>query len=216
MRHGNRPLGNMTLTNTAMRFSLTGGVLAGGHGVRMSGVDKGWMEVGGQPLIERVLQRLQPQVGSVIINANRQVSDYARFGWPVVCDALPDFAGPLAGISAVLDAASTDWVLFVPVDAVRLPDDLASRLCAAVKENASSAAFVSTVDGPMPVCSLVSRALRDDLRTNLTSGERSVQGWLRRHNAASFLYENWPRDYWSLNTPEEKCRVEALLANNQG
>ncbi|MGH8504707.1 MAG: molybdenum cofactor guanylyltransferase MobA, partial [Stenotrophobium sp.] len=191
-------------TNTVPGFRLTGGVLAGGLGTRLGGIDKGWIEVAGRPLIERVLERLQPQVDTVIINANRGAADYARLGWSVVSDALPDFGGPLAGISALLDAARTEWVLCVPVDAARLPHDLASKLCEAVRQNGSFAAFVRTPDGPMPVCSLISRALHDDLRTSLANGERSVHDWLHRQNAASVLYETLPREYWSLNTPEEK------------
>jgi molybdopterin-guanine dinucleotide biosynthesis protein A len=201
----------MTRTNSVPGFALTGGVLAGGLGTRLGGTDKGWIEVAGQTLIRRVLDRLQPQVETLIVNANRRCADYARFGWPVVCDATADFPGPLAGISAVLDAACTDWVLFVPIDAARLPDDLAPRLCESVRQNGSSAAFASTADGPMPVCSLIARALRDDLRTSLTSGERSVLSWLRSQNAASVLYENWPREYWSINTPAELTLCEQRL-----
>ncbi|MGH8461878.1 MAG: molybdenum cofactor guanylyltransferase MobA [Stenotrophobium sp.] len=202
----------MTRTNMVPGFALTGGVLAGGRGTRLGGIDKGWVEVAGQPLIRRVLERLQPQVERIIINANRRIDDYTRFGWPVIGDKLPDFSGPLAGISAVLDIACTDWVLYVPVDAARLPDDLAQRLCAAVRQNGSLAAYVSTADGPMPVCCLISGVLRDDLRASLAGGERSVQAWLRRHDAATVLYESWPHEFWSLNQPEEKHRLETLLA----
>ncbi|MGH8505756.1 MAG: molybdenum cofactor guanylyltransferase, partial [Stenotrophobium sp.] len=78
-----------------------------------------------------------------------------------------------------------------------------------------SAAHVRTAEGPMPVCCLISCALRDDLRTHLAGGERGVQNWLRRQNAVSVLYETLPREYWSLNTPEEKRKLEALLAANR-
>jgi molybdopterin-guanine dinucleotide biosynthesis protein A len=203
----------MTHRYTTPSFTLTGCVLAGGLGARLGGADKGWIEVAGQSLIERVLQQLQPQVDRVIINANRRVVDYAHFGWPVVGDTLPDFAGPLAGISAGLEAAVTNWVLFVPVDAARLPDDLAARLCVAVKKNDSPCAFVTAADGPIPVCCLVSRSLSDDLKAGLASGERSVLAWLRRQSAAPVAFDDWPREYWSLNTPQEKVAVERLLAS---
>lgn len=202
----------MTRTNSVPDFSLTGCVLAGGLGTRLGGVDKGWVEIGGVPLIQRVLERLQPQVNAGLINANRGIDEYAQLGWPVIADLVSDFAGPLAGISAALDAARTDWVLFVPVDAARLPNDLALRLCAAVKQNGSPAAYVCTSDGPMPVCCLVSRALRDDLRQRIADGERSVIAWLHLHQATSVSYDEWPREYWSVNTPEERQRLEALLS----
>lgn len=205
----------MSRTSTVQDRPLTACVLAGGLGTRLGGADKGWTEVGGIPLIRRVMERLQTQVDHGLINANRGIDEYASLGWPVVADGVSDFAGPLAGISAGLDAACTDWVLFVPVDAARLPDDLAPRLCAAVKQNGSTAAFVCTRDGPMPVCCLISRSLRDELRQALADGERSVIAWLRRHQAASVLYEEWPREFWSVNTPEERLRLEELLRGGQ-
>ena len=201
----------MTRTNSVLDFTITGCVLAGGLGTRLGGADKGWLEIGGLPLIQRVVERLQPQVNTALINANRGIDDYARLGWPVVADLLSDFAGPLAGISAALDVARTDWVLFVPVDAARLPNDLALKLCAAVQQNGSPAAFVCTSDGPMPVCCLISRSLRDHLRQALADGERSVIAWLRQHQAVAVSYDEWPREYWSVNTPEERQRLEELL-----
>ncbi len=204
----------MTRTKPVHGVPLTACVLAGGLGTRLGGVDKGWVEIGGTPLIQRVMERLQPQVDSGLINANRGIDEYAQLGWPVVADGVSDFAGPLAGISAGLDAACTEWVLFVPVDAARLPNDLALRLCAAVKQNGSSAAFVCTADGPMPVCCLLSRRLRDELRQALADGERSVIAWLRQHQAVSVLYDEWPQEYWSVNTPEERQRLESLLATD--
>jgi len=191
---------------------ITGVVLAGGLGTRQGGVDKGWIEVGGHALIEHVLQRLRPQAAQILINANRHIEDYARLDWPVVCDVLGDFAGPLAGISVALDTAQTDWVLFVPVDAARLPKDLGKRLLQAAQENYSSAAYVTTSDGPIPVCCLISRTLRDDLRNKLADGERSVIAWLRTHHAIAVAFDEWPREYWSMNTPEERNQLEALLA----
>ncbi|TXI05603.1 MAG: molybdenum cofactor guanylyltransferase [Rhizobium sp.] len=201
----------MTSTSSVQDFSLSACILAGGLGTRLGGVDKGWIEVGGIPLVQRVMDCLRAQVNAGLINANRGIDEYARLGWPVVADGVSDFAGPLAGISAGLDAARTEWVLFVPVDAARLPGDLAPRLCEAVKQNGSPAAFVCTSEGPMPVCCLVSRSLRDGLRQALADGERSVIAWLRGLQAATVLYEEWPLEYWSLNTPEERARVEALL-----
>lgn len=204
----------MTRTSTVQEIPLTACILAGGLGMRLGGVDKGWIEIGGMPLIQRVMDRLQTQVDTGLINANRGIDEYARLGWPVVADGISDFAGPLAGISAGLDAARTEWVLFVPVDAARLPNDLALRLCAAVKQNGSAAAFVCTREGPMPVCCLVSRRLCDDLRQALADGERSVIAWLRKQKAATVLYEEWPLEYWSVNTPEERQRLEQLLAGD--
>jgi molybdopterin-guanine dinucleotide biosynthesis protein A len=103
-------------------------VLAGGAGLRVGGRDKGLMEQGGVTLVERVLARLAPQIGQVLISANRNQDRYARFGFPVVADLQAGFHGPLAGISAALAQSPARWLLTVPVDALEFPGDLAVRL----------------------------------------------------------------------------------------
>ena len=69
-------------------------------GRRMGGVDKGLVELDGQPMVAHVLARLAPQVGALLINANQNAERYAAFGYPVVADAVGGFAGPLAGLHA--------------------------------------------------------------------------------------------------------------------
>ena len=90
------------------RNDITGLILAGGRGSRMGGVDKGLQTFHGTPMVQHVLQRLAPQTSAVLINANRNVDRYAMFGVPVVADALPDFAGPLAGMLAGLDQCTPE------------------------------------------------------------------------------------------------------------
>eukprot|EP01031_Cornospumella_fuschlensis_P002459 gene2459-3076_t len=64
------------------------------------GLDKGLQDFHGTPLALHALQRLRPQVGHVLINANRHHEAYSAFGAPVVPDASADFAGPMAGVLA--------------------------------------------------------------------------------------------------------------------
>ena len=100
---------------------ITGMVLAGGRGSRMGGIDKGLQPFQGTPLALHVLQRLQPQVGACMINANRNLDRYADFGVPVHADTLPDYAGPLAGFVSGLMHCPSPWLLTVPCDSPRLP-----------------------------------------------------------------------------------------------
>ena len=73
------------------------------------------------------------------------------------------------------------------------PDVFALKLRATVKQNGASAAYVCTSDGLMPVCCLISRDLRDDLRQALADGAQ------RHCLAASTMLrrsaEQWPREY---------------------
>src|SRR2546427_5877563 len=59
---------------------ITGCVLAGGRGMRMGGIDKGLQPFLGQPLAAHALDRLAPQVGHLLINANRHAEAYAQLG----------------------------------------------------------------------------------------------------------------------------------------
>ncbi|HET9023288.1 MAG TPA: NTP transferase domain-containing protein, partial [Burkholderiaceae bacterium] len=80
------------------RSRITGLVLAGGRGARMGGADKGWILHDGEPLVATVLRRLAPQVGAVLISANRNIDAYRALAH-VVTDAdsglaLEAFPGP--------------------------------------------------------------------------------------------------------------------------
>jgi len=128
------------MTHTIEPQDITGLILAGGRGSRMGGVDKGLQNFNGMPLALHTLMRLGPQVETVMVNANRNLSAYESFGAAVWPDASADFAGPLSGFLVGLERAETSYVLCVPCDTPRLPLDLAERLGAAlVREDADIA-----------------------------------------------------------------------------
>src|SRR3974377_1531129 len=80
--------------------SIIGVILAGGRSRRMGGGDKGLLNLGGKPMLAHVIDRLAPQVGRMIINANGEPRRFAAWSLPVVPDTVGDFAGPLAGVLA--------------------------------------------------------------------------------------------------------------------
>ena len=93
-----------------VRTAVTGVILAGGMGRRMNGVDKGLVVLQQQEMIGWVVDILKPNVSEVIINANRNTSDYEKFAASVVKDSIDGFQGPLAGFEAGMSAANTEWV----------------------------------------------------------------------------------------------------------
>ncbi|TMH09190.1 MAG: molybdenum cofactor guanylyltransferase, partial [Betaproteobacteria bacterium] len=99
---------------TIDKNDITGLILAGGRGSRMGGVDKGLQNHHGMPLALHALLRLQPQVGAMLINANRNLGAYESMGAPVWPDALPDYPGPLAGMLAGLERCTTPYLVTVP------------------------------------------------------------------------------------------------------
>lgn len=111
----------------SFRQSITGVILAGGKGTRMGGQDKGLIPLLDKPLYRYIIERLQPQVGQLMINANRHHAEYAQSQLPVFTDLTADFSGPLAGMQAALHQVTTDWLLFVPCDVPEFPTDLAEK-----------------------------------------------------------------------------------------
>ena len=119
----------MTHMITALfpRQTITGVVLAGGRGSRMGGADKGLVDLHGKPMVAHAIDALRPQVGRLLINANRHLDQYMAFGCDVVPDALDGYLGPLAGLASAMQAAATQYVVTVPCDSPLLPDDLVER-----------------------------------------------------------------------------------------
>ncbi len=176
-------------------------ILAGGQGRRMGGADKGLIAYQGRPLIEWALAVLTPQVGELLISANRNLGTYAAYGHRVLPDTLPDFPGPLAGVLAALEVVNADWLLVVPCDTPHLPADLAQRLRAAARQENVPLAVAADDMRVHHSCFIVRTDQRENLAGYLARGERAVRHWqagLRstkvRFDAACFANLNQPQD----------------------
>ncbi|MBZ6065239.1 molybdenum cofactor guanylyltransferase MobA [Aeromonas schubertii] len=182
-------------------------ILAGGRATRMGGSDKGWIPLRGKPLICHVQERLAPQVDGLLINANRNLARYQALA-PVVSDTLGDYPGPLAGMLAGLEAATSEWVLFVPCDTPFLPRDLVSRLQAA---RTPECEVVVAHDGEwlQPVVALVKRSLRGSLAATLAAGERRIDRWYARHTMVLADFSDCPHAFDNLNSPDELARHDS-------
>lgn len=165
-------------------------VLAGGRGSRMGGVDKGLQLLEGRPLVAHVIERLAPQASTLLISANRNLDTYAALGHRVLADPPGlEFAGPLAGMLAALEALPDDaWLLTAPCDCPRLPPDLALRLLAAAEPHGLAFAQAAREH---PTHALLHTRLRQPLRAHLDAAGRAVLGWMRSqpHGVAHFADE---------------------------
>lgn len=181
-----------------------GVILAGGRGSRMGGVDKGWVDWQGRPLVTQVLQALQPQVQAVAINANRNLARYAALGLPVFPDEHA-FEGPLSGLHAALRQRpeGLDWVWLVPCDAPQLPPGLAAALWQARAE--APAVLPRTPDGELhPTHVLAHQRLLAPLTALLsTPGPRGAARWLMGQGAAVL---DWPAPLPGFNRPDDFTR----------
>ena len=188
---------------------ITGVVLAGGLGRRMGGTDKGLQELRGQPMVHWVIERLEPQVDELLINANQNSERYAAFGHRVVPDQIPDFAGPLAGLHAALSAATHPLVATAPCDSPFLPADLIFRLFSGLTAANADIAVARTFDQAHPVFCLCKREVLPHLTAFLVSGERKFGRWYSTLNSIEVSFDDEAEAFENINTREELGRFEA-------
>ena len=190
---------------------ITGLVLAGGRGSRMGGVDKGLQNHLGMPLAMHAVMRLMPQVGAVMINANRNLGAYESMGVPVWPDAQADYPGPLAGILAGLEQCETPYLLTVPCDTPNFPADLVARLAAAMHQaDAEIAMAASRENGAVqvqPVFCLISTTLLESLVKFLHAGQRKIDRWTALHRCAEVVFDD-AGAFFNANTLEELQRLQ--------
>ena len=188
-------------------------ILAGGQANRMGGGDKGRLMLGDQSLIQRVIERITPQVDAVVLNANGDLSRFDDLDLPVVADSIAGFPGPLAGVLAGMDWAAEqghEWLISVAADTPSFPRDLAARLA----EHDTPVVLAATPDPergrlPQPTFGRWRVALRDDLRAALNEGVRKIRQWTQAQGETLVVFDEG--DFFNINTPDDLAWAEQHL-----
>jgi molybdopterin-guanine dinucleotide biosynthesis protein A len=200
---------------------ITGLILAGGRGSRMGGVDKGLQNFNGMPLALHALMRLGPQVESVMVNANRNLSAYESFGASVWPDVSSDFAGPLSGFLVGLERCETPYLLTVPCDTPRLPLDLAERLAQGLAREDADIAMAAAPEvnaqgqtelRSQPVFCLIKVAMLESLVAFTHAGGRKIDAWTDQHRTVLVPFDapqDDPHAFANVNTLQELQALEA-------
>lgn len=189
---------------------ITGLILAGGRGMRMGQVNKGLQELNGKTMVAHVIEKLLPQVSTILINANQDLDRYAEYGFPVITDTIADYAGPLAGLESALSQCQTKYLLSTPCDSPFLPSDLASRLASAMTRDGSQLAVPIThelFEGKLekqiqPVFCLLERNLHESLADFLKNGGRKISDWFDQLRISEVVFENHD-EFSNINTKAE-------------
>jgi molybdenum cofactor guanylyltransferase len=193
-------------------LDITALILAGGAGQRMGGIDKGWLNLSGKPLIGHILERLSNQVNQILISANRNLPDYAALGYPVLPDTLSDYPGPLAGILAGLKHAPTQYLLIVPCDCPLLPGDLADRLSDTLVAQRAELCVAHDGRHLQPTFALLGINLLPSLEAYLARGARRVDEWYSQQLMAVADCSDIAGAFINLNTPDDVRKFEHELA----
>ena len=206
-----------------MPADVAGVLLAGGLSRRMGGGDKCLRPLGGRPILAHIVERVRPQVGPLLLNANGDAARFAAFGMPVAADVVDGYAGPLAGVLTGLEWAAREapgcrWLASFACDAPFLPEDMVARLLAAVEAEGADMACAASAGRAHPVFGLWPVRLADDLRRAMVEEEiRKVDAWTGRYRLATVAFAEvatpvGPLDpFFNTNRPADLEAAERLL-----
>ena len=192
---------------------ITGVIQAGGKSTRMGGRPKALMELGGRPIIERVVDVVRAVADDVLLVTNTP-DLYASLGLRMVPDAFPD-GGSLGGIYSGLRAARGDAAFTVACDMPFLMVEVARLVTARAAEADVVAPRVGARWETLHAC--YGKACLDPMETRLRAGQLKIVGFydevrvlavaeeaIARHRAPEIVFMN-------VNTPYELETARRLL-----
>src|SRR5690606_25313576 len=159
-------------------------ILAGGLARRMGGGDKCLLPLAGKTLLQRTIERAQPQVEKLLLNANGNSLRFARTRLPVLADIYPNNRGPLAGIHAGLEwmqknTPDAEWLVSFASDTPFFPATLAIDLLVAAKQSRANLAIASSLARQHPTFALWNISLIGSIEQQLQSdGMPRLQDWM--------------------------------------
>ena len=190
---------------------ITGLILAGGKSTRMGGKDKALQPLNGRPMIQWVIERLRPQVATLLVNTNSDDATFAAWGYPVVADSIAGHRGPLAGLHAGMALAATPLLVCVPCDAPLLADDLVARLLAALTKADADVAVAKTPGSLQPTFFLCRNTLRRSIEEYLAEGRYALRRWMARQHCVEVDFPD-ELPFSNINTPPELAQIAKALS----
>ncbi len=201
-----------------MPTETVGVLLAGGRARRLGGGDKCLLTLAGRPMLSRIIERVGPQVATVVLNANGDPARFSAFGLPVIADVVDGQAGPLAGVLsgmlwAKANVPASIWLVSIATDVPFVPLDLVARLRAAAERDGAPIACAASNRRTHPVMALWSLSLADALRHALIEeGVRKVDAWTARYRVATVEFTADPVDpFFNVNSPEDLDEAQRLI-----
>lgn len=199
--------------------SVVGVILAGGLARRMGGGDKCLLPLAGKTLLQRTIERAQPQVGSLLLNANGNSLRFARTRLPVVPDIFPDNLGPLAGIHAGLrwmqaDNPDAEWLASFASDTPFFPTDLVARLFTAATSQHAQLAIATSNNRAHPIFALWHASLIGKIEQQLQAGDMPrLQDWIKQQKLVEVEFAVDGYDpFFNINTPQDLYAAEPLVS----
>lgn len=187
---------------------ITAVILAGGKGSRLGGQDKGLVSCLNKPLIEHILERIETQVATVLISANRNTGIYATYGYPVIKDKMLHYQGPLAGFSTAMSTAKTEYIITLPCDGPLISNDLVARLQNCLKDNPTKIAVAYDGQRLQPTYALIPIKWLTNLNEFLSNGGRGIHQWYAQNDVIQCDFSDIPNIFANINTEKQRQEIE--------
>ena len=204
--------------------SIAGFILAGGESSRM-GVDKGLLEIAGEPMIVRAARLVESVVGApaVVVGTPEK---YRELGLRAIADDWPG-CGPLGGIATALRASEADWNLVVACDLPYLTREWLEFLLQRARDSAEEAVVPMNLTaenkrGAEPLCAVYHKGCEPALRRALEHGVRKVTDGLAELRVEVIEPKEWKGFdsdgllFKNVNTPTDYEEAKRRFAGRAG
>ena len=186
---------------------VAGYIMAGGASSRF-GEDKALVEIGGSPMLARMIELMRKVTQSLRIVARGGA--YSGFGVEMVEDRWPG-EGPFGGIVSALEHAATkepqfEWNLTVSCDMPFLTEEWLRFLVQRAETSDAEVVLARSTSGPEPLCACWRTGAVDTLRPAFERGVRKVMDGVNLLKAEVLDVQDWKRFdsagrlFWNMNT----------------
>lgn len=182
----------------------------------MGGRPKGELPLAGKTLLRRVIERVAPQVGLLLLSVESENRELGAYGFELVTDPVPGHEGPLQGLLAAMQRTSEryPWLLLTPCDAPFLPTDLAARLRVAATQEDEAISVVAAGGRLQPTFSLWHRDVLPALQSAvLEEGMAGFRQFLARSRYATLPWEDSGQpEFFNINDQSALDQAEKIIA----
>ena len=200
--------------------SMLGVILAGGQSRRM-GRDKLFVELDGQHLISRAVQRLKQQMEHTVIVGPAKKRALAKQGTSLISDKHEGFQGPLAGIFAGLSNAEVhgfEGIITIAADTPFFPDDYVERIfgdpSVFILPDERRVKIARSPDGLHPVFGYWSLNAIDKILELMNNDVRKVMAAADAVGWDPVDFDSTGVDpFFNINTPEDLKQAKQILAD---
>ncbi len=189
-------------------------ILAGGRSRRM-GRDKALIEIGGRPMLARVIEGIRPLFDDIAVIGGDS-RRYGSFGVQVRGDIRPG-CGSLGGIYTALATAASPVVFCAACDMPFLSPDLVAFLLGVMKESECQAVLPSINGEREPLCAVYSRSILPVIERDLDAGVLRIKNTLSSLRVRTVEademrpYDPELRTFFNINTPEDLERAREMM-----